>query len=192
MVRGEISAPINGPTSSFPVHLDQPTFLQQFCSRDSCHQSDWLCIKWIPNELERAEGVIFRSRRGSQKLANPGWWLRNIRDERWTWIHHAFWKLLQLRSSGSYSVLSSCVFITVGHECLQCTAMHTLLSPFCRPADNRDVNQIFSLNIFKEKKNPTYDLNSYFLCFMIPKKTPKNSSQIHDPLAQPCWLFFLW
>lgn len=31
----------------------------------------------------------------------------------------AFWKLLGLRSSGLDPVLSSCVVMTVGHECLQ-------------------------------------------------------------------------
>lgn len=40
----------------------------------------------------------------------------------------------------------------------------------------------FSPWIFsKKKKNPTYDLNSYFLCFMIPKKQNKKKTRSKLP-----------
>lgn len=88
----------------------------------------------------------FHSPRGSQKLTNPEWWLRNISDGRRTWIHDALWKLLHLTSSGSDSVLASCVFMTVGHERLKYTGTHTLLSSFCHPADNWDQSQNIFIN----------------------------------------------
>lgn len=164
------------PSTGQQVHFQCIWISQPFCSSFApvthvTSLTGYAANEFLMSRRERKEwSDAFRSRRGSQKLANPGWWFRNIRDERRTWIHDAFWKPPD-------SVPSSCVFIT-GHECLQCTGTHTLLSPFCHPADNRDVNQIFSLNIFKEKKKSNVWFKFILAVFYDSKKKKKTRSKL--------------